>query len=215
MLAEDKLKEAQFFFDKMRRCSRGSTFRYYLSAFVSACRSVTLVLQKDLRAKYGEQFEQWYREQQAKLVSDQTASIVTLCRNVTQKEGSRLPIYTFRSPESERHGEYLEISCDGVDLKRSLKVTYRFPDATATIHVDESRPIEEQVAEKMREMAPDVLARMGELKEKLFDEICGERLVSFSKDESPIPVEIWIEHLQEYVALLSGIVTEAKSIFKG
>lgn len=60
-----KLAEAQFFFDLLstegRPLAPGDHFDFYLSAFLSAGRSVTLVLQKEEKEPYDAWFPDWIR----------------------------------------------------------------------------------------------------------------------------------------------------------
>jgi hypothetical protein len=73
-----KLAEAQFFYAKL--CGVGSRvvvqrpeeFQFYLSAFLSAGRSVTLVLQAEHKAKY----DAWFCDWKATLSADQAALLV-------------------------------------------------------------------------------------------------------------------------------------------
>jgi hypothetical protein len=48
----------------------------------------------------------------------------------------------------------------------------------------------------------------------VFDEIEPETFVSFNEDETPKPLKLWTGELDRYLALLSDIVVEAKSIFR-
>lgn len=58
-VVEDKLLEAEFFLRKLGATDmHDSEARYYFSAFVSACRSVTWALQKSLKGVGG--FDSWY-----------------------------------------------------------------------------------------------------------------------------------------------------------
>jgi hypothetical protein len=58
-LTRDKLREAEFFFEKMKESVEESdNFRYYLSAFISAGRATTSVLQKEY--SHIKIFEEWY-----------------------------------------------------------------------------------------------------------------------------------------------------------
>ncbi|MBI4304072.1 MAG: hypothetical protein HY665_07035 [Chloroflexi bacterium] len=55
----DKLHEAKYFLDRMKEHQTdGVVFRYNLSAFVSAARSITLLMKKEFQARAG--FTQWY-----------------------------------------------------------------------------------------------------------------------------------------------------------
>jgi len=79
-VVEDKLREAEFFLDRLRVSSRFSfDARCYFSAFVSAARSVTLALQATMSGI--SDFEPWYRDAQAKLKADPLAPFFVEIRN--------------------------------------------------------------------------------------------------------------------------------------
>lgn len=91
--AMHKLKEAEFFLEKLEETEgKGKEFLYYLSACVTAARSISLVLQKDLRSDYGKKFDDWFDEKKKppptlpipfKVIND--------LRNMSVKEGIIAP----------------------------------------------------------------------------------------------------------------------------
>jgi hypothetical protein len=90
--AEDKLKEANFFLKKLKTTKgKGEEFRYYLSALASATRSITLVLQADLRSEHGERFNEWWEQKKEDIpVVPISFETIRKLRNVLQKEGHKL-----------------------------------------------------------------------------------------------------------------------------
>lgn len=89
-IVEDKLGEADFFFEKFRELSRGNYqscyySRYYFSAFISASRSVTLALQATMKDVEG--FESWYQTVQSGLRSDALAKYFVEIRNDSIHKG--------------------------------------------------------------------------------------------------------------------------------
>lgn len=84
-LVEDKIYEADFFLEEFDHCSNFFTARYYLSAFVSAARSVTFAMQASLHGHPG--FSDWYEQQRQRLQSDATARFFVQARNEAQKIG--------------------------------------------------------------------------------------------------------------------------------
>ena len=68
-VTNEKLKEAAFFVAQLTRASDGmigeevAAFPYYLSAFLSAARSVTFVLQAEEKEKYDKWFPHWLKGQ--------------------------------------------------------------------------------------------------------------------------------------------------------
>lgn len=77
-LAWHKYDESRFFLDKMRE-AEGSDFEYYLSAFLTAGRTITLALQSE----YSEnnEFEQWYSKKQEKMDDDSLFDFMNNLRN--------------------------------------------------------------------------------------------------------------------------------------
>lgn len=72
MLAEEKLREAEYFLGQMKANTQDpDAFRWNLSAFLSAARSVTFYLQKEFRGN--PDFDSWYPEKQALLAADTEA----------------------------------------------------------------------------------------------------------------------------------------------
>ncbi|HMN96372.1 MAG TPA: hypothetical protein PKC43_12300 [Phycisphaerales bacterium] len=85
-LVEEKLREAEYFFDLLSKTSRHSQeSEYCFSAFVSAARSVTFALQACLHEVDG--FKDWYITAQEALKHDALAPHFVDFRNKSQKTG--------------------------------------------------------------------------------------------------------------------------------
>jgi hypothetical protein len=90
-IVEDKIEEAEFFLGKLRLEDidfpqfniREASF--YLSAFLSAARSITFCLQASLTDLDG--FQPWYEAQQAMLNANDLARFFLEARNLSQKVG--------------------------------------------------------------------------------------------------------------------------------
>lgn len=84
----EKLKEADFFLQRMTLAERKvDELNYYFSAFTSAARSVTFVLQyvgSDLSG-----FEEWYAQVQARQRGDKVAKYLLEARNEALKTGAQ------------------------------------------------------------------------------------------------------------------------------
>lgn len=79
-VVEDKLREAEFFLNELRRTSRHSfKAMCFFSAFVSAVRSVTLAMQASLKGVPG--FAQWYEDARERLKTDPLAPFFIEIRN--------------------------------------------------------------------------------------------------------------------------------------
>lgn len=85
-----KLLEAKYFLERMKEMqSERDAFRYNLSAFLSAARSVTLIMQVEFDKVSG--FRQWYAEKQTWMKSDQVMTLFNEKRTMTIHERSVNP----------------------------------------------------------------------------------------------------------------------------
>jgi len=86
----DKLNGARHFLKQMKnKQSDRDAFRYNLSAFLSATRSVTWVMKKEFDKAPG--FEKWYETVQEDMNKDSAMKFFKEKRNITLKEGSAKP----------------------------------------------------------------------------------------------------------------------------
>jgi hypothetical protein len=109
-IVEDKLKETDFFLEKIKESTRGKEMflgtRYYLSAFLSAARSITFALQAAM--KDIPDFEEWYEQHQNKLKQNDLARYFLEVRNLSQKIGY-YPLtsgHMFRDKNNQRQVQY-------------------------------------------------------------------------------------------------------------
>ena len=94
MYSQSKIEEAEFFLTKLELSEVTSAeFTFYFSATVSAFRSITFAFQKSYRANSG--FEDLYKEYQEELKASRFASSLVQARNITQKQGSQVPITVY------------------------------------------------------------------------------------------------------------------------
>lgn len=82
---EERLMEAEYFARRMFDSPNSTILGYELNAFLSAARSVTFLLQKELTAVDG--FSAWWTADRAKLGADAAARFFLELRNFSQKEG--------------------------------------------------------------------------------------------------------------------------------
>lgn len=81
----EKLREAEYFLERVRENQPDrEAFKYTLSAFLSAARSVTFFMQKEFKRTLG--FEAWYEIEQDKMKSDPVMKFFLDARNVTLKQ---------------------------------------------------------------------------------------------------------------------------------
>lgn len=85
ILVEERIFEANYFARRLSRAKNGDSFGYELNAFLSAARSVTFLLQKEMASVPG--FGAWYEDQRRLLKGDPAASFFLNLRNFSQKEG--------------------------------------------------------------------------------------------------------------------------------
>jgi hypothetical protein len=85
LLVEERLLEAEYFLKRLRLQSEMHRFGFELNAFLSACRSVTYLLQKEMSG--APDFASWWARQQEKLKTDGAASFFAKLRNFSIHEG--------------------------------------------------------------------------------------------------------------------------------
>ena len=90
---ENKIKESDFFL-RCLEVTKGPEIIYYLSAYLSAARSITFAMQVAMKGIAD--FEEWYKLQQQKLKEDPIALYLLEVRNYILHEGE-YPIRTFRN----------------------------------------------------------------------------------------------------------------------
>ncbi len=77
-----KLLETKYFLDCMTKNQiECDTFKYNLSAFLAAARSVTLIMQTEFSKVLG--FNQWYKNKQTEMENDSTMNIMNNKRRMT------------------------------------------------------------------------------------------------------------------------------------
>lgn len=112
MKAWDKYSEAKYFLDRMKEnISDPNAFRYNLSAFLAAARSITFVLQKEFKKKK-EGFNEWYDEKVKEMGKDELMNFMNEKRKVTIHEETIKPL--------GRHSVSIEASvyiADSVEIK--------------------------------------------------------------------------------------------------
>ena len=84
LLVEDKLLEAKYFINRLHFLFPAE-FAYELNAFLSAARSVTFLLQKEMRTVPG--FDKWWSDRVAEMRNDPAMEFFKESRNFSQKEG--------------------------------------------------------------------------------------------------------------------------------
>jgi hypothetical protein len=103
LLVEERLLEAEYFARRLRRLS-GNAFGYELNAFLSAARSITFLLHKEMAHVQG--FSDWWETgPRRKLDTDPAARFFLNLRNFSQKEG-RVSLVGTASDSNRRRWSY-------------------------------------------------------------------------------------------------------------
>lgn len=139
LLVEEKLLEAEYFMRRLPR-KRGYEHGFELNAFLSAARSVTFLIQKEMSKVPG--FAEWWEERRAEMRRDDAMRFFLDLRNYSQKEGrisilgqgstTRRSSHWFASgqivvPECLREVEVAD-ACR-MHLARLARLTLQFADA--------------------------------------------------------------------------------------
>jgi len=156
-----KLAEAQFFYAKLADAGRRvfaaepEAFHYYLSAFLSAARSVGYALQAEQKEKY----DAWYPSWEASLPQEQLALLRNFNRErvaAVHKRGAKVSHQVIPMPGSE----YLAAaSLEGIDIEISGPLGVPLPEfrkVVRTFSFEEAEPEVVQAAGKYL----DVVARI-------------------------------------------------------
>lgn len=78
----EKLREAKYFLERMKEeQSNRDTFKYNFSAFLSAARSVTFIMQGEFKNVHG--FEKWYKEKRSEMQNDESMKFFNKKRRMT------------------------------------------------------------------------------------------------------------------------------------
>lgn len=85
LLVEERLLEAKYFARRLTKQKSRDRFGYELNAFLTAARSVTFLLQKEM-ARVPD-FADWWDDQRRRLSTDSAAAFFLKLRNFSQKEG--------------------------------------------------------------------------------------------------------------------------------
>jgi len=96
---EERLQEAEYFARRLSRHRDSTPFGYELNAFLSAARSVTFLLQKELSHVDG--FAAWWQRERQVLSKDEAARFFLELRNFSQKQGP-ISLVSVQSSKSKR-----------------------------------------------------------------------------------------------------------------
>lgn len=205
--AASKLAEARFFLTRLAR-TRGKLPRamYYASATISALRSVTWVLQADLRGRHGTRFDHWWNDQIPALQGAGIGfALLKESRNHSEKVGTPLVRNRVQRTFAEGSIQVIEFLVDpGFETLANFRIQFR----------DFSADPKSGLLPKTDKLLVDML----ELKTKV--ELLRDHWVQGTAEldptfgtSTPILFDAAVMQLQQYLRALSGIVSAAESEF--
>lgn len=123
----DKLNEAKYFLGEMKRVSQVlDNFRYELTSFLAAIRSVTQIMQKEFTAKSG--FSDWYSKKQEEMKSNSILKYLHRQRAITYHERPVLP-YPIGTKEKIVDGAWTNIILAGTGSPLDLSSSFMIPSS--------------------------------------------------------------------------------------
>jgi hypothetical protein len=139
--ARQKLTETQFFLKELKRNKNDfDMFQRHLSAFASAWRSVTCVLQKDIKTTLTDtpransnELMKWYRKEAEALRALPHAGALLELRNALLHEGSVLPVYQFVLVGLTDEFQKIEVSYDPA-TSQFIKLGWQIDPSAALRH---------------------------------------------------------------------------------
>ena len=160
--SREKLLEAKYFLERMKEMqSDRDVFKYNLSAFLAAARSVTFIMQTEFDKVTG--FGEWYTEKQSKMRNDETMRLLNDKRVMT--------IHT--QPIQPRAHVNVNIT-EHVTISASISMVITRADGT--IERRESEPTPPPAPAKT-EVTTEWRWYFDELSEKDVVTLCGEHIV--------------------------------------
>jgi len=205
--AADKLTEARFFLRRLAG-TEGKLPRaaYYASATISALRSVTWVLQADLRSRHGERFDTWWDAQKLRL-HDAGIGFALLrdARNESEKAGTPLVRREVRRTFSEGSIEAIEFLIDpGLETLGNFRIQFREPTvAPGSL----GGPDPEKTLVDLMELK----AKLDELRLQWVEGTADLDHVFGSSTR--LPFKEAVGQLRDYTAVLSTVVAAAEREF--
>jgi hypothetical protein len=208
-----KINEAAFFLDRISE-SRGNhpEFGYYLSAFLSAVRSVGFVLQADLRSQFRERFDPWWEETKAALPPLRVPfSVIVELRNQAQKAGELLPGLIVVARVDHPCVEEVTFTLDLRDGRAVIaKEEYRFKEGSAPrlelVNPDDSSEIAKKIVPALRGVFESL--NSGEPNFEI-----TSVMYQLDRDEPAVSFEELVEGFTEHVEAMRRVVTEANALF--
>ena len=203
-MASDRLDEAEFFLNSLEETrGEGPEFRYFFAATVNALRSVSLVLQKDLRRQFGGEFDDWWEEGKARVPDALEYGLLQQVRNVIQKEGNRLPLAVVRVRVDDPIVEAVEVRWEAVSgLDGWMSTTLSLREGWEESGSTDAAPLSLQ--QHLREVTAAALRRNADVSFRGF---------AYSTETEPMPFEDLVARLRDHTTEHRAIVEEAERKF--
>lgn len=131
----DKLNEARFFLEEMRKASSDcDAFRYRLTAFLAASRSITQVMQKEFSETPG--FSDWYSQKQTEMRNNPILKYLHAQRELTYHQRPMLP-YPIGVTEQITEGKRTNIVLTGTGdtLQHAASIFMNLPRVQPVLNV--------------------------------------------------------------------------------
>ena len=104
----DKLNEAKYFLEEMKRVSSDTDkFRYELTAFLAASRSITQIMQEEFSEKSG--FAVWYTQKQSEMKNSGILKYLHRQRTLTYHKRPVLPSYPISATGQSADGAGISV----------------------------------------------------------------------------------------------------------
>lgn len=117
---KDKLNEAKHFLEEMKRVSSDpNKFRYELTAFLAASRSITQIMQKEFSGKTG--FDDWYTQKQGEMGDSPILKYLHRQRVISYHEHPVLP-YPIVVTDQNTTGTGMTVVLTGTGSSVSLSI---------------------------------------------------------------------------------------------
>jgi hypothetical protein len=118
MYAQHKLNEAQFFWDKVKASPAGSNENpFYFSAFFSAFRSITFVMQSQYKHRTG--YDSVYGRVLCHMRSNGLFGDLKEARNIALKEGAKVPALITKF-KNDVTGDAIVYECDPLPTSENV-----------------------------------------------------------------------------------------------
>lgn len=234
--AREKLTEARFFLEELKRNRNNwNNFQRYLSAFIAAWRSVTWVLQKDIKTtltdaarENSDELMKWYREEAQILRALPHAKALLELRNVLEKEGGRLPVYQFVVIGLTDEFKRLELSYDA-STSQFVKVGWEI-DPTAALprgaimrlpkpmRAEEAKNWMEENQEKVQKETLNIVLRQMERAAAAIKKLANGKIKAagyiqliIDNAGTTMPFDDFINLLEDHINSLEQLIAKAEN----